>query len=103
MPLMIEMTEWGAGPIVVCDHCGEPIEDAGDGNYQWLAETEHDRVRRYLFFTHKGCCDEFEATRGGAAAWYAMELIDLLPFLARNLNLDWGEAEAHADLMRWLG
>ncbi len=97
MPLKIEMTSDRAAPIIVCDHCGEPITDAREGNYQWLAEAEGDTVRRFLFFTHKWCCHDFEQARGGAATWYAMELVDLLPYLAASLKLDRAHAQSRAD------
>jgi len=90
MPLKIEMTPWGAAPVLLCDECGDPIADARDGNYQWLAETEAGTgtVRRYAFFTHKRCSHPFEQARGGAAAWYAMELADLVPSLLAGLRID---------------
>jgi len=102
MPLRIDVTTVGAVPIVVCDECGERIADARDGNYQWLAETEHGALRRHVFFTHKRCCHDFEQGRGGAAAWYAMELVDLLPHLAESLNVDRDEAPGRADRRRGL-
>ena len=94
MPLKIEMTRHGAAPIVLCDQCGEPIRDAREGNYQWLADGDGEGVRRFVFFTHKWCCHDFELERGGAAAWYAMELIDLPPLLARSLRLHGDQARA---------
>lgn len=99
MPLKIEHTAWGVAPVILCDHCGEPIRDARDGNYQWQASdaapgfdpaadaSEPDPVRRFAFFTHKACSGAFEHSRGGASEWYAMELSDLLPALAARLRL----------------
>ncbi len=99
MPLKIEMTDFGAAPVVLCDHCGEPIVDARDGNYQWLADTDGGTARRYVFFTHKRCCHAFEQGRGGAAAWYAMELVDLLSYLAQAMQPDRDPVHRRADLM----
>jgi len=102
MPLKIEMTPWGAAPLILCDECGEPIADLRDGNCQWLAETEPGvgTVRRYAFFTHKRCYHPFEQARGGAAAWFAEELAEFLPDLAAGLGAapDGGRRRADAVL-----
>ena len=42
--------------------------------------------------THKWCAHAFEQARGGSGAWYAMELTELLPHVARGLNINWDEA-----------
>ena len=36
--------------------------------------------------------------RGGSGAWYAMELTELLPHVARGLNINWDEAIRYAGL-----
>ncbi len=89
MALKIDTGDGFLTPLVLCDECGEPIRDARDGNYQWQADGDGSGTggRRFAFFTHKACCDAFERGRGGAAAWYAMELSDLLPRLAASLRL----------------
>ena len=87
MALKIDTTDGFLTPLILCDQCGEPIRDARDGNYQWQADGDGPGGRRFAFFTHKACCDAFEAGRGGAAAWFAMELNDLLPRLAASLRL----------------
>ena len=35
MPLVIQFTGPYAAPKILCDHCGEEITEAKDGNYQW--------------------------------------------------------------------
>jgi hypothetical protein len=35
MPRVIKDLDNRSCPVVVCDHCGEQITDALDGNYQW--------------------------------------------------------------------
>ena len=35
---------------------------------------------------------------GGSGAWYAMELTELLPHVARGLNINWDEATRYAGL-----
>jgi hypothetical protein len=85
-------------PVVICDQCSEVIVDARDGNYQWQAPLDPGMSRRFVFFTHKQCAHEFEQARGGGGAWYAMELTELLPHIARGLNVDWEEATRVAGL-----
>jgi hypothetical protein len=96
--LKFEMSPESVRPVVICDHCGELIADAQDGNYQWQAPLGPGLVRRFIFFTHKHCSHDFEQARGGSGAWYAMELTELLPHLARGLNVDWDEATRYAGL-----
>ena len=48
--------------------------------------------------THKWCAHAFEQARGGSGAWYAMELTELLPHVARGLNINWDEAIRYAGL-----
>ena len=36
--------------------------------------------------------------RGGRGAWYAMELTELPPQVARGLNINWDEATRYAGL-----
>ena len=98
MPLKIEMSPESVRPVVVCDGCGEPIADARDGNYQWQAPVDPGLSRKFVFFTHKWCAHTFEQARGGSGAWYAMELTELLPHVARALNIDWDEATRYAGL-----
>jgi hypothetical protein len=40
----------------------------------------------------------FEQACGGSGAWYAMELTELLPHIARGLNINWDEATRYAGL-----
>ena len=40
----------------------------------------------------------FEQSRGGSGAWYAMELTELLPHVARALHINWDEATRNAGL-----
>ena len=98
MPLKIEMSPESVRPVVVCDRCGEPIVDARDGNYQWQAPVDPSLSRKFVFFTHKRCAHAFEQARGGSGAWYAMELTELLPHVARGLNINWDEAIRYAGL-----
>jgi len=49
-------------------------------------------------WTHKRCAHAFEQARGGSGAWYVMELTQLLPHVARGLNINWDEATCYAGL-----
>jgi hypothetical protein len=51
-----------------------------------------------LLYNHKSCAHAFEQARGGSGAWYAMELTELLPHVARGLNINWDEATRYAGL-----
>lgn len=80
-------------PVVVCDHCGQRIEKASEGNYQYLHEGGK------VYFTHKKCCMAFEAARGGRLRWAGMPLEVLLVHLAHNLKVDWKKANEWADFL----
>lgn len=85
MPIKIVMENNGSCPCVFCDHCGERIVGAEDGNYEWRWQDEGQGAE--LFFTHKLCCEPFEASRGGSSEWCAEELRDLPIRLAANLGM----------------
>jgi hypothetical protein len=55
-------------------------------------------VHYVSLYTHKWCAHAFEQARGGSGAWYAMELTELLPHVARGLNINWDEAIRYAGL-----
>jgi hypothetical protein len=75
MPLMIQLTGRSDVPTVVCDHCGEAITQANEGNYQWsYAGGTADGQRALVYFTHKECCDAFEHRHGDPYAWQAIPL-----------------------------
>jgi hypothetical protein len=82
-------------PVVFCDHCGEAIRDAKDGNYQWQDAGDGDAGP--LHFTHKGCFRAFERAHEGF--WYANELACRPAYLADNLSLNWDRAKKVARFM----
>jgi hypothetical protein len=93
MPLEISPDGPFDRPVVVCDHCGEQIEDAKDGNYQYRID-ERGFPHGPLYFTHKECCLAFEAADPERGVWSATEL-DYLPlYLVNNLKVDLKETEA---------
>ena len=91
MPLEVRVRNGMCCPVVVCDHCGEVIEDAQEGNYEFPLDGGP------VFFTHKGRCSlAFEEANGGQDAWGVMELSVLPIYLGNNLKLDWKKAKQWA-------
>lgn len=89
-------------PIIVCDHCQQPIEYAKQGNYEWKVGPEG-VVEPRIYFTHKRCSRAFEEANAGEGwTWHATEL-QLLPiYLERNLEIDHERTEEHAWAMAQL-
>lgn len=98
MPLAIRLRGPHACPVIVCDHCGEVIEHASEGNYQWQHPSEESAIAP-MVFTHKACCRPFEHAHGGRPAWSAIPLEALPVYLVRNLGLTWKKATRTAALM----
>lgn len=82
-------------PRVFCDQCGQRIERAREGNYQWWLDGDGT-----LFFTHKRCCRAFEENHGGRSGWCWGELSALPFYLVQNLGLTWAESRR---IGTWLG
>ena len=96
---MIKILKFGegrSGPIVCCDHCGERIQDAKNGNFMWMIGPNISLPEDgKLYFTHKRCCGPFERSfdmpegcmlASGELSWFPI-------YLERNINLDRAEAE----------
>jgi hypothetical protein len=67
--------------------------------HHWVHRTStRQLVHCVSLYTHKWCAHSFEQARGGSGAWYAMELTELLPHVARGLDIDWDEATRYAGL-----
>lgn len=94
MSLLIEYRDHRYCPVFFCDHCGDEIVEASDGNYEWRPSDERDRYA--VFYTHKHCCHGFEQQRGGSAVWYADELAVLPTYLLTNLKLTADESRESA-------
>ena len=84
MPLHIAQGRRTANPGITCDHCGEAITRADDGNYEWRHTDEG--VTTHIVFTHKRCCHAFESLHPGP--WQAIDLEWLVVFLANNLKVN---------------
>jgi hypothetical protein len=104
MPLTITLADGEYRPLVVCDHCGQEIADAREGNYQWRTTPEGRPINGEVYFTHKRCCAAFEWLHAGQPAWHWAwtELCCLPIYLGVNLQLDWREARELAQRLSQL-
>src|SRR5262245_14247475 len=101
MPIQVKIMEPGCVPVPVCDHCGQEIVFAEDGNQTWEVDGRGNPVGDRLFFTHKDCQAAFEDTHGGKDRWLADELMWFPILVADSLGLTWdpvhGWAAAECD------
>lgn len=87
-----------SGPVVICDHCGQRIESARDGNVEWQVDAEgRPTAGGAIFFTHKDCCRAFETAARNR--WYTQELSAFLVYLGNGLHVSWREARRVAALL----
>jgi hypothetical protein len=98
MPLTMNTDGRISMPGVICDVCGKGIEDARNGNAQWLMGEEGKGCT--IYFTHKACCHAFDTIHPGSGA---QELAHFLVFLANNLKVDWDKAKKGAALIASIG
>ena len=79
-------------PQVFCDWCGERIEDARQGNFEW-SDAKNDPEQGKVLFAHKRCSRALQAARQiTPGTWRTGELMFFPLFLGNNLNLNWEEA-----------
>jgi hypothetical protein len=96
----------GAYSVIVCDHCGEPITDAKDGNAVWR-ESSHPRRKEQFIpiqHTHKRCNWLFMHRRfpepdDGSWMWMSHELTHDLFMLLLNVEFNLPDAERQARMM----
>ena len=81
-------------PLVFCDHCGEPIRKAVEGN------VESQRLAPRPLFVHKHCLLAFENASGGAAGWIRGELTAFV--LRLGIYLDMAETEGQGETSTWI-
>ena len=99
MPLTIEGRGALCCPVVLCDYCGQKIERAAEGNYQWNMH----RRDAPVFFTHKACCRAFEEqNESDGVFWGAMPLECLPVFLLTNLGVPYHKTRRTAKDMAFL-
>ena len=87
-------------PVVRCDHCGDEITKATDGNYEWEMAEGGEVATGQIFFTHKHCCRPFERVHGGRERWYWDLLSDLPVHRSANLGLRERSSQRMAALLR---
>jgi hypothetical protein len=99
MPISVRLVDdrWSC-PVVVCDHCGLVIEDAKDGTTAWDPEIAESQIASPVFFVHKACFAEFKFGHPQECV-YTGELLDLLPRLVKNLQLDWDKAKRRVEYL----
>jgi hypothetical protein len=106
MPMMMQISKAEAGPVVVCDQCGDRIKDATMANYYWSREATKEGDRTPVFFVHKKpCTREFETARG-AQTWPSMELRVFPVYLIHNIGIDedeWNRSKQSAENLASLG
>jgi hypothetical protein len=97
MPLVIVQRGNLSCPALLCDHCGQEITTADQGNYEWRMDPT--TTPQPAYFAHKRCSRALEAAKSGGRLWGTMPLECLPVYLARNLEVDVADAEEWADLM----
>ena len=93
-----------AYPVIVCDHCGEIIEDAKDGNTVWREPTVGSRSEDRFYHvqhTHKLCNwvfmnKRFPEPADGSWSWMSHDLPHDLFMLLLNTNYDARAAKEQA-------
>lgn len=108
MPLQIQFSQGNESPVVVCDHCGNIVKNATDGNALWLADhtQKPTRIVGNVAFTHKHCNQEFEREHQPSNpkhSWSANELDVFMAYLLNNLKFNDVEAGRRVALLATLG
>ena len=98
MPLVMQITERGVAPVILCDKCGERIIRAQDGNCVFDGDREPGTYSPIILL-HKDCdtfSPEYGYSNSGEMTW--------LPGLLRaNLQMEIGESEQIIERLRELG
>lgn len=72
-------------PQTFCDWCGERIDRADDGNFEYRVGNDA-QPEGPIMFTHKRCSWPFREAHGGQGAWYWDELSRFPIQVAANLE-----------------
>jgi hypothetical protein len=96
MPLVILHEEGRACPTLICDACGQKIETARAGSYQWDFLDGGP-----VFFVHKACHQRLEARHERHMGWCELEA--LLVYLRNSLGVDMKQAEKTAAFLSRTG
>jgi len=97
MPLRIRMEGSADKPVVVCDHCGAPIDGTRPGHFSWRYEPDGTPVGE-VCFTHQDCTIAF-TERSGHPLWCSKDRECLPVYVLQGLGVDWNDAEKK---VRWL-
>ena len=104
MPIVMKLKDERSCPTVVCDVCHQEIENAKDGNAQWMMGEEGQGDGATLSFTHKRCCHAFdEAALEDGKCPGAEELAHFMVLLSNNTRMDWAKAKRGAAMIASLG
>jgi hypothetical protein len=68
-------------PIVLCDHCAEPIADAAASSALWLEPSRAKLGPHRIYFIHDACHSAFEQTAFTEAERSRVARTDLAAFL----------------------
>src|SRR5262245_57881467 len=84
--LKIHFSDNAAGPLIVCDSCGDPINDHRKGIASYTPQTKPDQTVD-CYHVHKGECDAHLKARLGVARTKWQDLRAHLQFLCLNVRL----------------
>lgn len=97
MPIKMMQTDRGAGPVIVCDFCGERITEASEANYIRDDEGVEAGSLTDIYFVHnRRRCDEGLQRQMGMRIDNSAGLPILIPYLIHNLNVDMEHAAKYA-------
>lgn len=97
MPIKMMQTGRGAGPVVICDYCGECVERAKEANYEWVTEDYTPGSLSNTYFLHKRCSQAHEQMMETHLS--SDEMLLLVPFLKDNLDVDLEDAQKLAEFV----
>jgi hypothetical protein len=99
MPLHIQD---GFCPVLLCDHCGEPIVEAASSSALWLQSSGARAGRDRIYFIHDACNSAFEQTAFTETERARVTRTDLaasLTHLTANAGLAPSEPQIKAQLL----
>lgn len=89
MPLVMKAMGERTGPVVVCDCCGQRIEDAREGSCVWVGRDSDSDPGATTNFVHNGdCFIAFERSRPRGQYLCSNGLHLILFFLQNNTKFD---------------
>ena len=92
----------GFCPVLLCDHCGEPIAEAATSSALWLTSNAQKPGRQRIYFIHNACNSVFEQTAFTEMERSYVTRTNLAPFLTHltaNAGLATPEPQIKAQLL----